>query len=113
MKNFLFILTIVFLTVTLAWAESYSAKIYKPDPDNLVVNSGGKINMKSGGSIVINGTIAPAIAPLAVATLNPTPVGTAISGAVVNLENTTNSLISTLQGLGALPTNTPTATPTP
>jgi hypothetical protein len=77
---------------------SYTAKVHKSGPDTLTVESGGKIDIVSGGQITDDGTQASAIAD-----------ATAISGgeSPTEAEHTTvitklNSVLAALRGVGII-----------
>lgn len=75
--------------------STYSPKVYnKQGGEELVVASGGKVNVETGGQIVANGTQAGAIANITVTgtyATDDTPIETAV-----------NSILAALRGAGII-----------
>lgn len=83
---------------------TYQPKVYsKQGGDELVVASGGVLNVETGGIIKANGTQASAIADASVAhDLNATFSDTEAEAALDALGTKINSIIAALEGAGIL-----------
>jgi len=74
---------------------SYTTKIYeKQGGDTLVIASGGKINIETGGQIVANGTQASAITSLSLS-------GTYASDSA-GIQTAVNSILTALRNAGII-----------
>jgi hypothetical protein len=86
--------------------SEYEPKVHSDGPDKLVVESGGEIEVKSGGKISAAGTQASHIADASVAhDLNATFSDTEAEAALDALGTKINAVIAVLEGAGLTATS--------
>lgn len=82
-------------------ADDYVGKVHGNGPDQLVVESGGSINVVAGGKILDDGTQAAHIADVAALTGGEAPTEAEFNALAVKF----NSVLAALRGAGILATS--------
>ncbi len=86
--------------------SEYEPKVHHDGPDTLVVESGGDINVKTGGTVSANGTQASHIADASVAhALNATFSDTEVEAALNALGTKINAILAAVEGGGITATS--------